>query len=333
MEGLVDRNKLGEMMAPFSELQTRDIETGNVPVHFGFEEERGEGTLDIGGTELRIGDRLLCDAARVVGIPETYYRKTPTSLMTPHLDFWYNKGGFGNVRFFTKEDTVVGVTKRLVANTYPDQIMGMIETQLDKDRIIGFHKPHFSLDFVKIPMVFADEKSVGTNGSKDPFRAGIYFQTSISGANPLCMAAYFLRQVCTNGSVVSKDIMKWSRKNVTYGMDVWVKDALDALMPTFDKEFESIKRLREVKVSGHVAEALDSIFHDLNIPNTVAKLVQDEIIDSGADTLYDVFNAVTRVATHSELMDDRPLLSHRMMTAAGQITEHPIVCEACHRVM
>jgi len=56
------------------------------------------------------------------------------------------------------------------------------------------------------------------------------------------------------------------------------------------------------------------------------------IIDQGGDTMYDVLNAMTFVASHGEGIADNPLRARKLMAAGGDLVEHA-VCPECRQVL
>jgi len=55
-------------------------------------------------------------------------------------------------------------------------------------------------------------------------------------------------------------------------------------------------------------------------------------MDSDARSLYDLFNAVTYVASNTEEILDDPRLTRRLMKIGGRMSSHPEVCGECFRV-
>jgi len=220
MKGLVDRDKLFEILAPVSSSETMDIDLGSgTAIQF---RNSGEENLfvDIGKRSFRLTDEIQCDAARAVGLHETYYKKSPSDLIQYNLNFWFNKS-IGPMRFLLSGDELVGITQRIVPIANPIQLAEEVEKAVGKNRIMGYHYPHADMDYVKIPAILDFKRDVGDlpDGSKDDHWGGLFFQTSITGASPVMAGAYFVRQVCTNGAVVCRELMKWSRKNTSYSSD------------------------------------------------------------------------------------------------------------------
>jgi len=49
--------------------------------------------------------------------------------------------------------------------------------------------------------------------------------------------------------------------------------------------------------------------------------------------MYDVFNAVTNIASNSNLVEDDPGLAYRLMRVGGRLSSHSDICNECHRVL
>ena len=328
MKGLVDREKLNEILEPVENLTLCDIETGTgTKVEF----KNGDTLkVSIGKKEYNIIQEAFTDASRSVGIPAPYVKKCPTSLIISQLNYWYNCDKLPPMRFLIKEDKVVGITSKQVPIVSTGELLEEVEKVVGKDHILGYHKPVVSLDFTKVPVVCDYSADIVVN---DKFFGGVYLQNSALGTKSLEIASYVVREICVNGAISIQNLLKWSRRNVSYSALTWAKDSAESAFAGLRGEFERVKRLVDVKIDRHVSEAVRSIFADFSVPAKLQDEIMDELANIGASSLYDVYNAVTKIGTHSERVDENPYEGRRLQLVGSQITQHPDICVSCHRIL
>lgn len=318
-----------EILASVEAVQAIDLEVGS-GTDVVFVDNDGNLSVMIGSQQYALTEETFADAGRMAGIHESYIKKCPVHLLIPHLNYWYNHGKMPTVRFLHDTQQVVGMTNKKVAMVFTGELLEEVEKVIGAQNIIGYHKPVVSLDFTRIPIVCQANRDILPN---DKFYGGLYLQNSMLGTKTLEIASYLFQEVCTNGMISMQNFLKWSRRNLSYSVLTWAKDSAQAAYAAISTEFDAVHKLTTVKLDQHVSEAVKSIFQDFNIPVQLQKEIMEEIISKGATTLYDVFCAVTRIGTHSEAVDKNPYNGRKLQLIGSSITQHPSVCNACHRIL
>lgn len=328
IKGLIDSKALHEFLRPVENVNSIDIKIGSKKINF--EYSTNDVKLHIDDQKFAMTDKTCYNASRVVGIPEAYASKCPISLLLQNLNYWYNTQDTGLIRFLEKDNEVVGVSSKAVQIVSPSELINDVETVVGKENILGYHLPYADLDFIKIPVVLKLNKDILVD---DVFHGGIYVQTSLLGTRPVEISGYLCRLVCSNGAISTTLIQKWSRRNLQYSASQWVKDAIASVQAGLEAEFESIKRLTEVKIDNHASATLNSIFDDFSIPATLRKEIETEVVETGAATMYDLYNSISKVATYSEKFDTNPYMGRSLQMVASEVSKHASICGTCHRVL
>jgi len=89
-----------------------------------------------------------------------------------------------------------------------------------------------------------------------------------------------------------------------------------------------MKQMQKVRITGHTSQVLADVYRQARLPAPVREAITARALDEGVSTLYDVFNIITRIASH-DVHD--PGLMHRLMATGGEIAQHRRRCPACHR--
>jgi hypothetical protein len=80
---------------------------------------------------------------------------------------------------------------------------------------------------------------------------------------------------------------------------------------------------------------LKSIFRKFGIPTRTQGIIRDEAAKqnagAGAQTLYDVYNAVTAVGTHHQALSQES--ARDLQLVAGEMTKDYAMCDKCHQVI
>lgn len=328
MKGIVDRETLEKGLDSVEGYETLDVEPGARVGQVDFK-SNGKIGVNILGNEYKLSKEAFNDALRSVGLPYSYTKKCPDELLVPHLNYFFNCPDIGKRRFIFKEDNVIGVSKRSVSLVSTREILENVEEVVGKGNIFGFHRPHVSLDSIRLPVVLNMDRDILPN---EKFFGGIIVQNSVLGTVPLEMSSYLLREVCSNGAVAIDTLMKWSRKNINYSAIEWAKKSAEDCFAGLEKEFNLIKKLTEVIIEGDPQPVVDSIYKEFNIPIGIQKEISNEMIESGAKTMFDVYNAITKVGTWGEKALDDPDISRKLQLIGSSVCKHMEVCGECHRV-
>ena len=287
--------------------------------------------LELDEKRFVVEDAAFSKAAREIGIPDTYVRKTPARLITDHLNYWYGQRNVENFHLLCRDDTVLGMVRRQVPIVSNIQVLDAVIEGIGEKNVAGYHRVYNSLRTTHINIV---GRKMTEPISKDFLFGGVQFQGSVLGECAIEVSAYVFRQICSNGAIAPRTIFRWSRKNVQTQAVDWARDTARQAYEAVDGEFERIKKLTKIKITGHVSELLKSMFHEFSLPTAVRNAILAELVDSGkAETLYDVYNAITKVASHSEIIADKPSSIRQTMLVAGQVVEHSEVCPTCYSVL
>jgi len=163
----------------------------------------------------------------------------------------------------------------------------------------------------------------------DIVSGGIWIRVSPIGLRAPSVEPFLLRLICANGMVVPERLCKTDGDRRKNGSDflqsaerAWrtlsevMRRLLDLAQERVDVEAEVVTIARDLRLSTALRRAL------LNA------LERDELGNHG--TLLDVVNAVSRVATHHDRLNDA--VRHRLMRAAGLILQGEHRCPTCRRI-
>ena len=298
------------------------------------------------GIQMRIGDHtipveatLIRDVTRYIGLPKPYVAKTPGNLIVPHLNYWYHEV-MADVpaRVLLHDDKAysMAINPKVDFISVPDVIDTLVET-VGEGNIAGFHKPMFQFDATLLNLVLTDTFDVIKG---DMLNVGIRFEHSLNDLNPDHAYAYVFRQICSNGMITMDKIKSWSRRRGEGGGEgingshesyrKWVDSVVVESRSAVDEEKKRLTGLTNIKTDQSTAEIIDHVL----TRDWVAKDVREEImalaIDEPSDTLYDVYNIFTKVATHSDVFDKHPAALPLIENAAKGLSFHSQLCPVCH---
>lgn len=332
---VMNRDQMVEALSPTEGLTHLDVELGsNSGISFRNEGE-GAAIIILGGKEYPMTTNGLYEAARGVKLPKSFSDFAPRELLLHNLNYLYTNNITGKLRFFIQNGVVVGAHANR-SKYYSN--MEMVETAehvIGANDILGYHQVHTSLEHSRVAIV-VNRSFEPIAGSGDMLYGGIQFENSIIGEQKIQITPYIFRQWCSNGAYSSENVGQWSHRNdETHDIREWVKSSTLMALQALDTEFNRIRRLTEMSVQGHPVEVLKSLFVKFGIPVRT----QQEIIEAaegqnngaGPQTMYDLWNAITRVATHSQKMS--VMSSCQLQFVAGQVTREVDLCPHCHQLV
>ena len=158
--------------------------------------------------------------------------------------------------------------------------------------------------------------------------------------NPLQCAttkveSYLERLVCLNGMIAPRAV--WSSPKIIEGdVDEWVRDNVTHAYNNSKNMFKSILKLvgnkEKLKIDSHLMDFLENVYDQLKIPETVCDLITRRIVKKGADSMYDIFNHITYVASNYKAVRENDKLSARLMEIGGEFAQNiEDLCNTCHR--
>jgi len=329
---LLTRDQLVATMEPTEGLSHRDVDLGsNDAVEFLDVMNGQPARVKILGEEHQLTDAGLQQAATCIGIPSSYSRKCPYNMLLDHLNYWC--GVPGKMRFFLRDDKVVGAYKNRPDYYSNLMLHDNILAGIKDTTVLGYHQVSTDLDYSRFCVVL-DKTFEPKTG--DTLYGGISVQNSIFGSKALEVTPYIFRQWCSNGAITSESLSRWSRRsNNADDISLWAQSAADRSVKELDCEFNRIKQLTEIGVVGQLDSTLKSIFRKFGIPTRTQGIIRDEAAKqnagAGAQTLYDVYNAVTAVGTHHQALSQES--ARDLQLVAGEMTKDYAMCDKCHQVI
>jgi hypothetical protein len=328
---LLTREQVSATLAPTEQLEFITLKPGqeNKVVFSG---EKDHPILEIGDRQLQMDDKALTSVASSIGLQKGYVKKSPMHVLLPALNYWYGEGLNQPIRAIVSDDVLLRTTTDRVKSlpVSNERLLVAAENVIGKDNVAGYHKISSTLDFTTMSLV--------TNKSfqpinKDTLFGGVQIRNSILGKKTVEVSPYIFRQWCTNGAISSESVGRYTRKRRGGGDDIddWMTEIIGSASNALDREFERIRHLTTVSVTGHLGEVLDGIQKDHSIPKNTMNDIRDEATSSNAQTMYDVWNAITRVATHSDSMT--PLSAIKLQGIAGHVTKQNEFCTSCYRTI
>lgn len=325
---LMSRDEVTSILAPTEGLSFTDLKPGdNMEVQF--HGTKDEPVVNLGNSELRITPTALIDVAHCIGMPSKYVGKCPADLLFPHLNYWFGEGMSAPVRAVVRDGTLLSMTgdrvrTQVVSN---ERLLQLAEEKLGNEHIVGYHQTYTDLDLSTIAVV--------TDQSFEPVKedtlfGGIKIQNSILGKDVVEVSPYVFRQWCSNGAITSQNLGRYTRKKHD-NLDNWFSEIIEGASSEVEKEFERIRHLTEVSVKGHIAETIQGIAKDRRLSQKITEEVLNEAISEKAETMYDIYNAFTKIASHNT--DLTPLAANRLQWIGGIIAKDHELCSQCHRVL
>lgn len=173
----------------------------------------------------------------------------------------------------------------------------------------------------------------------DLVAAGAAITFSPTGIVAPMIRGYTQRRVCTNGLVVTENVMEFeyngdNGNNGGDGRRFWpwlrrgVHSAIEAIGPTI----EQFQRLADQAVEpDQRAEVMEGFMQAARLNNGERDLVMAQAMDYPPENLWEALNTVTWLGTHAAANPQRGLT---LMARAGNIAQqeiHERLCPMCHR--
>lgn len=330
---LLTRDQMTTALASTEGLTHKDVELGSGgAVEFAEVMAGQPARVKINGEEHQLTDAGLQQTGACVGIPSTYSRKCPYGMLREHLNYWCGVPG-QKMRFFLRDGKVVGAYKNRPDYHSNMMLHDNILAGIDGPKVLGYHQVSTDLDYSRFCLVLDTTFEPKTG---DTLYGGISVQNSIFGKMALEVTPYIFRQWCSNGAITSESLSKWSRRsNNTDDIALWAQSAADRSVKELKCEFNRIQQLTEVGVVGQLDSTLKSIFRKFGIATRTQGIIRDEVAKQndgmGAQTMYDIYNAVTAVGTHNQALSESS--ARDLQLVAGDITKDYAMCQTCHQVI
>ena len=143
------------------------------------------------------------------------------------------------------------------------------------------------------------------------------------------------RLVCLNGIIAPRAV--WSSpKTIEGDTDEWVQENVTHAYNNSKNMFQSILKLVNKKdklmIDSNLMDFLENVYDQLKIPETVCDLITRRIVKKGADSMYDIFNHITYVASNYKSVRENDRLSAKLMEIGGEFAQNiEDLCNTCNR--
>ena len=272
---------------------------------------------------------------QVLGVPGAYIQKTPHYLMIPHMNFWLTNAPVQQMTVALSGDEAVAFSKGAAAPVSNSMLIDVLSETSGSDLLVH----HVSSDIFRTTYSLTVDAThdLGTAVRRgDIVRTGITVDNSYAMTGPTAISAYIHRLVCTNGAVSVDHTYKMSRRGGGGDEDstrAWAQDAIAQVLASLDTEVGRLRALQSIRLDEHLSKSLGSVFAEFNVPQGVRDRITDVVIDTRAETLYDLYNAITYIASNEEEVIDNPALVARLMRIGGSLASHPEFCDSCYRMI
>ncbi len=333
LKGVMTKDELLGQVRAYEDAEPIEVELGQ-DVSFDVDKEgkakisHKKGTTDLSPAAF---GKLVAN----IGLPRPYLSKIPVEkrnkLIVPHLEHFYQDELAGNIlRLLTIQNNAIDIVPKANFKHVPiSQVLDAIESVMGKS-IAGFHKAWFGPVSFQFSILTPREVNVT---DEHTYNSGIRIEHSLTGQVSTRVSPYLFNQWCTNGATTEHKIKAWKRRNQKEDIGVWLQRTITEANKLFDKEVDSLRKLCNIKVKEDTSAVLDSVLEQSLVPRTIQKEVRNTLIDDGADNLYDIYNILTKVDTHSNVFEEHPNSKGILDRVAANLTHHSRLCPVCHKQM
>lgn len=306
----------------------------------GVTDSQAEISLD--GDSYVIAPEAYGDLCSIAGVPSAYAGKIPLAMMVPHLNYLLErnvgeikaiydppKSGQGHIKAFTKPNAVLISPAQVVESLEKGLIVGH---GVHED-LIEWQEPIVSLEHVVLSELAPFEFTPEVGETDDKVKGGVYLSFSPICKEAFQLTAYVLRLVCSNGMTSPETTFKWHRHNNVDDPSEWLVAAATEAAKASQKVSGKLFHTRDFVVAGHLADIMNSVCDRYHVPTNVRELISAKILNEGGNTLFDLVNAITYVASNVPEVVVHTKLREKLMMVAGTLTEDPEFCPSCHRLV
>lgn len=300
------------------------------PQKVSFSMEEAELVADVNGDRHPLTREAYDRAMRMIGMGDTaYLKRTPPGLFLDHLNYHFGeKPRLDAVRLLLNDEgTALYFTRGSISLFSTRQVVNAMTRVLGEE--LDWDIKSLTLDDIRLSAVLPHESQPRKG---DPWKGGVTYTASQVTGRPPVIEAFLLRLVCTNGMVAPESLQRFSWRSDTGEFEEWVEESTSRAYEIVGAKMDKVRVLTQITFDGHTSEALASIFDRYGLSQATRDQVLKTIIDQGGDTMYDVLNAMTFVASHGEGIADNPLRARKLMAAGGDLVEHA-VCPECRQVL
>ena len=230
-------------------------------------------------------------------------------------------------RALSKNNSVVSFTdgdQTIISNSQildsAEKVLG--EPQFDRVKIEDDGDSSFAI---------VSDKNNKLKVKDDKFLGGVRVENNPFRSQSTKIEAYLERLVCLNGQIAPSAL--WSApKTIEDDVGEWVTSNIGHAFKASEGMFNSIANLADRKIDADMMDFLENMYEQLKVPEAARDVITRRIVKEGADTLYDVFNHITYVASNYRAIREDASLSARLMRIGGHFAQHvEAICNACNR--
>jgi hypothetical protein len=341
---LVTRDDVLTALAPYRGLSDRVFSATST---YGFQQDGSDWTYQFGkkGDRLVLADSAWDYAFKVAGIRQAGLERFRRELVVPLIDEAFHQTE-SELKAVVKDDAIVAFTQAKAEAMDPNKLLRLMEKGVGgRDKIKGYQ---VYVDWTRtyLTLVGSDEMKMGVARNdagkkvKDLYLYGASASASLLGLDlpsknyPLDISGWSHRLICTNGLISAQNVMNFTRKDAKdQDRDEWIVDRTGQVYAAGATDFDRLKALRDIPLSNHTAETLDSIFGEFGIPTKVRSLIASRHMNEPAQNMLELLNHMTYVASNYAAVVDDPLLQRRMQQAAGSVIQHHSLCNSCFQLL
>ena len=311
----------------------RDLEpsenVGFIPIASTVDVEDGVPRINTGTRVIPMSGNAYERLAKIVKVPAANLSNFPKEMLSPLFNHRLSSmregtsltaalGEGGVVRYFRKGSPTIS----------PVRILDKITDITGSD--ISLNHSTFEEDFVRFSVMLSETEREVVPG--DAFRFGLTVTTSPSKVTPLEIASYSHRLICTNGAVSTVTNARFRPSGDEDAQNDWLDLAITQAIAAANDEFDRIDRMREISLSDRLSAFLESAVSEFAIPNSVRPAIMEAVIEQQPQSLYDMYNIITDLASNSDEFSVDASIASRLMASASLMTAHPDMCDTCGRV-
>ena len=289
------------------------------------------------GEEFSVSEDAWFGAGKLLGVPVPFTKKIPPELLVPIYnhrlgsDDAPNSMGFmtmgeGQIESFNRGEHNPVLNTRIL-----DVINEAIGSSWSPVHVS--HTPHRT----SFSVITEDEHEI--RNPNEPADVGDFVRSGVSVVNSLSMehslevSGYIHRLICTNGMISTDYTYRYNKNRSPDTAPEWLHDVVTDAFESVDTQVSRLRELKSQNFDGHLSDSMQSIFSDFSVPRGYREEITHRVINENADSIYDVMNVITDIASNDTEVAEDPELAARLMRVGGQIVAHQDYCDHCHRVM
>ena len=168
-------------------------------------------------------------------------------------------------------------------------------------------------------------------GKNDRFAGGVLIKNNPLVTTSTSIEGYLERLVCLNGMIAQRSVYE-APKEFDMSINKWFKNGINGALEATAGMMPELEKLKDHQITVELSSFLESLYSDLKVPLKARDLISRRIMSMGAETMYDIFNHITHVASnYREIRDNEGLSSALMRNANEFVLDIESLCAACNR--